>query len=303
LTETPNGLTTDNDDNIIFTLAEAGEVKVVYIAAAEEQEEIFKVIGNFYVAPEPVKQYMVYGEAAIANGEDWNENSDINVMTTTDEGLTYVLTIEGVQLQAFPRLYEFKIIEKGNNQMEYYPRQYGANASVHVDESGIYTITYTYTVATQNCVMTLLKTGDVEPGLENGYYLVGTMNDWTPAAENLFELNPDNEAEYQLTIDLEVNDEIKVVYVENDAIVIWYPNEGGNYVIDDHHNGATTMYFRPDYQGGDDWFAACIYVAPTSTVDITNIDANVEAVKVLRDAQILIIKGEKVYNVMGQTIK
>lgn len=79
------------------------------------------MIGNFYVAPEPVKQYMVYGEAAIANGEDWNENSDINVMTTTDEGLTYTLTIEGVQLQAFPRLYEFKIIEKGNNQMEYYP--------------------------------------------------------------------------------------------------------------------------------------------------------------------------------------
>jgi hypothetical protein len=303
LTETLNGLTTDGDDNIIFTLAEAGEVKVVYIAAAEEQEEIFKVIGNFYVAPEPVKQYMVYGEAAIANGEDWNENSDINVMTTTDEGLTYVLTIEGVQLQALPRLYEFKIIEKGNNQMEYYPRQYGANASFHVDESGIYNITYTYTVATQNCVMTLLKTGDIELELENGYYLVGTMNDWTPAAENLFEQNPDNEAEYQLTIDLEVNDEIKVVYVENDAIVTWYPNEGGNYVIDDHHNGATTMYFRPDYQGGDDWFAACIYVAPTSTVDITNIDANVEAVKVLRDAQILIIKGEKVYNVMGQTIK
>ncbi len=142
-----------------------------------------------------------------------------------------------------------------------------------------------------------------EPVLANGYYLVGSMNEWTPAAENLFTLNPDNEFEYQLAINLAVGDEIKVVEVENDAIKTWFPNEGGNYVIDDHHNGATTMYFRPDYQGGEDWFAGCIYVVPTSTVDITNIDANAPAVKILRDGQLLIIKGEKTFNVQGQLVK
>ena len=129
------------------------------------------------------------------------------------------------------------------------------------------------------------------------------MNEWTPAAENLFALNPDNDAEYQLAINLDVNTAIKVVYVENDAIVTWYPAEGENYVIDDHHNGETTVYFRPGYNGGDDWFAACIYVVPTSHTDIDNVNAAVEAVKIIRDGQLFIIKGEKMYNVMGQTIK
>ncbi len=142
--------------------------------------------------------------------------------------------------------------------------------------------------------------------LTNGYYLVGKfggVDAWDPVADNLLAQNPDNNAEYQLAINLAVGDEIKVVEVENDAIKTWFPAEGDNYLVDGNHAGATTMYFRPDYQGGEGWFANCIYVVPTGTVDITNIDANAPAVKAIRDGQILIIKGEKMYNVMGQTIK
>ena len=202
LTEKTAGLKDLSDDhNIGFRLAEAGEVKVVYIAAEGENPEIFKLIGNFFVEPTP------------------------------------------------------------------------------------------------------------EPVLTNGYYLVGKFSGvdaWSVedlSAEKLFAANPGSEGEYQLSINLAINDEVKVVYVENDAITTWFPAEGDNYKIDDHHNGATTMYFRPDYQGGEGWFAGCIYVIPTSTVGFENTAVDAKAVKVLKNGILVIEKNNKTYNVMGQMVK
>ena len=144
--------------------------------------------------------------------------------------------------------------------------------------------------------------------LENGYYLVGNFSGvdaWSVenlSAEKKFAANPDNEAEYKLAVNMAENDQVKVAYVENDQIIYWYP-KGDNYTVDHNHAGSTTMYFRPDYF--DDWnaFGGYFYIVPTSTVDITNVDANAPAVKIIRDGQLFIIKGEKMYNVMGQTIK
>ncbi len=176
-----------------------------------------------------------------------------------------------------------------------------ANMVFVADQDGEYTFTWFFA----NDSLAITYPEYIEPvyNLENGYYLVGTMNEWTPAAENLFELNSENEAEYQLAINLAENDEVKVVYVENDAIVTWYPNEGENYVVDHNHAGATTMYFRPDYLGGEGWHAGCIYVVPTDQVGVDNVDANAAAVKVLREGQILIIRGNKTFNAQGQQVK
>ena len=129
------------------------------------------------------------------------------------------------------------------------------------------------------------------------------MNEWTPAAANLFAENTETAGEYMLSINLTAGDSIKVVYVENDAIKTWYPENAGNYVVDVNHAGATTMYFRPEYQGGEDWYAGCIYVVPTGTVDVQNIDVDAKAVKVVREGQVVIIRGEHTYTVMGQMIK
>ena len=121
------------------------------------------------------------------------------------------------------------------------------------------------------------------PTLANGFYLVGTMNEWTPAAEYHFTGNPENNAEFMLTATLAEGDELKVVNVLNDAITAWFPAEGGNYVVDANHAGEKTIYFRPDNQGGEDWFGACIYIAPNAepqpaaavvlpaTLDVTNV--------------------------------
>ena len=207
--------------------------------------------------------------------------------------------------------YEFKFIINGewrSNGYRYhrgFPGAAGitenneANMTFEADIDGEYTFYWYFA----NDSAAIVYPAKPEPVLANGYYLVGTMNEWTPAAENLFALNPDNNTEYQLPINLAEGDEIKVVEVENDAIKTWFPNEGGNYIVDQNHTGATTMYFRPNYNGEEGWFAACIYVVPTSHTDIDNVNAAVEAVKILRDGQLLIIKGEKTYTIMGQLVK
>ena len=107
--------------------------------------------------------------------------------------------------------------------------------------------------------------GGVEPQpqpLADGFYLVGTMNDWTPAAEYKFAVNPDNEAEMVLAgVTLAENAELKVRQVAGGEETLWFPAEAGNYVVDADHAGEKDIYFRADYQGGEGWYAGCIYIA------------------------------------------
>lgn len=244
--------------------------------------------------------------AVMGSMNDWAE--EIPFVLSDDK--TYAsLTVENIGADE----YDFKFIISGqwrSNGYRYhrgFPGAAGitenneANMVFVADQDGEYTFTWFFA----NDSLAITYPEYIEPvyNLENGYYLVGTMNEWTPAAENLFELNSENEAEYQLAINLAENDEVKVVYVENDAIVTWYPNEDENYVVDHNHAGATTMYFRPDYLGGEGWHAGCIYVVPTDQVGVDNVDANAAAVKVLREGQILIIRGNKTFNAQGQHVK
>lgn len=144
--------------------------------------------------------------------------------------------------------------------------------------------------------------------LENGYYLVGNfggVDAWSVedlSAEKKFTANPENEGEYQLAVNFAENDQVKVAYVENDQIIFWYP-KGDNYTVDQNHAGPTSMYFRPDYF--DDWnaFGGYFYIVPTDHVGVDNVDAAQQAVKMLREGQIMIIRGEHIYTPMGQMIK
>ena len=235
---------------------------------------------------------------------DWAE--EIPFVLSDDK--TYAsLTVENISAGN----YEFKFIINGEWRSNGYrfhrefPGAAGitenneANMTFEADIDGEYTFYWYFA----NDSAAIVYPAKPEPVLAKGYYLVGSMNEWTPAAKNLFALNPDNNTEYQLPINLAEGDEIKVVEVENDAIKTWFPNEGGNYIVDQNHTGATTMYFRPNYNGEEGWFAACIYVVPTSHTDIDNVNAAVEAVKIIRDGQLLIIKGEKTFNAQGQLVK
>lgn len=100
--------------------------------------------------------------------------------------------------------------------------------------------------------------------LKDGYYLIG-LNGWTKydlTAADLFTQNPGNTKEFILEgVTLKAGQEFKVVAVANNELVTWYPGEAGNYQVDLGHAGENkSIYFRPDYSGGDDWHAKCIYV-------------------------------------------
>lgn len=93
------------------------------------------------------------------------------------------------------------------------------------------------------------------PTLENGFYLIGQKG-WDAAALDAslkFAANPDNEKEYVLTTTLVKDQHLKVVKVENDALVAWYPDGMDNeYVVDAAHAGENKdIYFQETYKA--DW--------------------------------------------------
>ena len=308
LTDTAAGLIELPDEfgnhSIGFRLNEAGPVTIIYIPAAEEQPEVFKLIGDFYVAPTPDPTVAVMGSM-----NDWAEE----IPFTLSDDKTYAsLTVENIGADE----YEFKFIINGewrSNGYRFHREFTGAAGITENNEANMVFVAdqdgkYTFYWYFANDSAAIVYPEYIEPvyTLTNGYYLVGKfggVDAWDPVADNLLAQNPDNNAEYQLAINLAVGDEIKVVEVENDAIKTWFPADGDNYLVDGNHAGATTMYFRPDYQGGEGWFANCIFIGPTGTVDITNIDANAPAVKAIRNGQFIIIKGEKTYNAQGTLVK
>ncbi len=302
LTEKPEGVTTDNDENIIFSLAEAGAVQVIYIAG---ETPIFKIAGNFYVDPTPV----VPTAAVTGDMTEWGEPIPFELSEDSTFATLYNDNIK-------KGTYAFKMIINGawrSNGYEFhrgFPGCAGitgntdANMTVVIDVEGAYTFKWYFA----NDSLAIIYPEKPEPVLTNGYYLVGKFSGvdaWSVedlSAEKLFAANPDTEGEYQLSIDLAVDDEIKVVYVAEDEITTWYPKEG-NYIVDDHHNGPTTMYFRPEYYSDWSAFGGYFYLVPTSTVGFENTAADAKAVKVLKNGILVIEKNNKTYNVMGQMVK
>ena len=205
--------------------------------------------------------------------------------------------------------YEFKMIINGewrSNGYEYHRDFPGAagitgnadNMKVTIDVEGAYTFEWYF----ENDSLAIIFPEKPAPVLTDGYYLMGSFNDWKIVAENLFQNNIDAEGEYVLDINLTEGDEIKVAYVEADEATAWFP-KGENYIVDKNHSGATIMYFRPEYN--EEWsaFGGYFYIVPTSTEGIEETLSEGKAVKVLREGNILILKGDKTYTVMGQIVK
>ena len=95
-----------------------------------------------------------------------------------------------------------------------------------------------------------------------------------------------------------------MVKVENDAIVAWYPDGMDNeYTVDAAHAGEKDIYFQETYK--EDWatFGGYFWMGSNEPTAISNTAADAEAVKVLNNGMLLIRKGNKTYNVMGQAVK
>ena len=128
---------------------------------------------------------------------------------------------------------------------------------------------------------------------EMAYYLVGSVNEWT--AEDAYKLSKNDASadieEYLFSdLALETTDEFKVVYSEDGtAMTKWFPegsdnNYGGNGEITEA--GTYTVYFRPHYDGFEDWFNGCIMVIinkPEPLLGDVDMDGDVD----IQDATLL----------------
>ena len=128
---------------------------------------------------------------------------------------------------------------------------------------------------------------------EMAYYLVGSVNEWT--AEDAYKLSKNDASadieEYLFNdLALDTTDEFKVVYSEDGtAMTKWFPegsdnNYGGNGEITEA--GTYTVYFRPHYDGFEDWFNGCIMVIinkPEPLLGDVDMDGDVD----IQDATLL----------------
>ena len=224
-------------------------------------------------------------------GKSWNPELSDNDMVLEED--LYVWKKENLELTAGQKI-QFKVV-KNHSWNKAWPE---SNYEVSIAKDGIYALTITFKEDEEKVDAILVKVPDY-PDLADGYYLVGTFNDWTPTAEDLLVLNEGAEGEYTIIVDLNEGDEFKAVRIENGDIAQWYPEGmGNNYVVDADHAGHKTVYFRPagsEEWGGDFWID--MYEG------FEQISADGKPVKVIYNGEMLIIRGDKIFNAQGATVK
>ena len=107
-----------------------------------------------------------------------------------------------------------------------------------------------------------------EPVAESNYYVVGSMSEWGPKEEYRMTRNQKAEGEeYMITMALTTSTMFKVAKSEDGKNISdndWYPTGMGNSYGENGEitaDGEYTIYFRPNADGGNDWFYNVIYVA------------------------------------------
>ena len=116
---------------------------------------------------------------------------------------------------------------------------------------------------------TYVATFESTPKHEAGYYVIGTMTEWKIDDNYLLTKNTEAEGdEFMLNgVALTSNDAIKVVKYEPGNWT-WYPDgEGNDYEIT--ADGTYDIYFRPNADGGDDWYEHVILAVNVTEYTIT----------------------------------
>jgi hypothetical protein len=84
-----------------------------------------------------------------------------------------------------------------------------------------------------------------------GWFLVGSMNGWTPTEVYRFTWNNGSPLQFIIQCNLSAGDEFKGVLVETDGTTTWFPDPGNNYVVSADQAGYKAVYFRP--YDTDEW--------------------------------------------------
>ena len=120
---------------------------------------------------------------------------------------------------------------------------------------------------------------------DEGYYLAGTMTGWSVMPEFKMTRTGAETEEYMIELPLlrtskPFHSQFKIVY-SPDGVTdqTWFPsgfdNNYGDYTGEIPQSGVYTVYFRPNYDGGDDWHDGCIYAERTKFfVTVNDTDKN-----------------------------
>ncbi len=170
--------------------------------------------------------------------------------------------------------------------------------TLNADVTGIYTFTWTYATNTLSIAY------PDKANVSDGYYLIGVPS-WTIAdlTENKkLEQTADQTrvGQCKITADFQLNDEFKIIKVENGADVAWYGTGDNNNNYKITSAGTKNVYFVPIKQ--DDW-NGFIYVEASSPTALDNTNASAKAVKRIVDGQLVIEREGKLYNALGAEMK
>ena len=208
--------------------------------------------------PEPVVTEAKYYVVGTFN--DWSSTEGMLEMTLDATNNTYTYT------GSFEAGVGIKVVKVQGETVTWYPEGEGNEYVINV--TGEHTIVFNpetgaYTISDDEATEP-----DPEPvvTLEDGYYLVGSFNNWTASADYKFVENAAAAGEYMLTgVSLTKDEEIKAVKVENNTITTWYPAEGDNYKV--KKTGSHDIYFRPE--GNSEWEYNYLYLTNEETTPAT----------------------------------
>ncbi len=263
------------------------------------------------VAANAVKTGSAEVDPTVSVKGSWDEWANELVFVLAEDKQSATLTVNNIATG----LYEFKVILNGGDwrsNSHVFTREAAssegitgndeANMKLLADVEGEYTFTWTF--ATNSLAIEFPEGGIIpEPVLADGYYLVGDFNDWEPAAEYLFAANEGAEGEFILTTTLAGATELKVVYVVADQKVTWFG--ANNYQIPEELRREVNIYFRPEANAAWTALDGHLYIEKDiqTGIDPVEVDPNAPALKVLHNGQLLIIKGDRTYNVMGTLVR
>ena len=299
LTESVAGLSADADANICFTLAEAGKVTITYTGS------VFRVEGSFYVAPVVTKTLKLVPGVWNADGAKfavwtWGES----VAGKWSEFFAGAGDTLSVQIPADPdsiAFIRFKDDVAAPTWEDENVNIWNKLDKIKIDfESLVYTIT-----DWDKGQWTAYKP---EPTPEAHWYLSGSMTEWDA-----------NKIEF-------AGSAIKVILLADSTYefkiekiagtdTTWYGNDG---IMNKEYHADWTFTTAMDQNGqiktdlaGEYSFSinidgegnphvTVVYPGEGSGIDI--IRSNKEATKTIRNGQIVIIRGDKVYDITGRQL-
>lgn len=206
-------------------------------------------------------RYVTSGYYLVGNMTGWGINQDYKLTVNSGNSTEFMIRLN------LSTKSEFKIVKSTGGALTWYGDVNGNNYTV--SENGSYTIYFNPNGnndwGNDKYIWKVLEAPISEE--DGGYYIVGTMNDWSVEEAYKLSRNTGNTEKEEYMIDglsLATTDQFKVVYsIDGSEKTTWYPDPGSNYGQNGEikQAGKYTIYFCPNGDGGNDWYFNVIYAA------------------------------------------